>query len=472
MYCPECGTKNPEENSFCSSCNAALIDNSPQSTVQTDNPIQGGYTPPHTPTGYAQPLSAQPANKATEPPITIDFNAAAEKLKNIDVKKTASDIGEKVKKVNKKTKIVLASITGVLAAIIAFGCIGSSIYNPEKVAKKYFESYIEGDYYEMFDCMMVEDSEFMTEENFYNYMVEQYGYNDSEIIDYDIYESSGYGEYDDYSASSDTPFNKTYVISYMLKGESYSNTFTVNLALADSGKLLFFDEYMVVADQYLVKNYTIYTVKDARVSIDGVDLEKSETDISDYEDYYSNFDAYVIDSIFGSEHSLTIESDCFDTYTSEIYISSGYSDVYEDLTLSSATEDVLVQKCKDVFTAFSSAAQSGNSFPSDVAKFTDDYSYLSNIQESYDELCNEFATSSSSGYISVTPGDFYYSDFEYDDGIFTIRSEFSFDYTYRSYGWWSSDFTDSQSSDYGYVTLSLENIDGEWVVISFYYSGL
>ena len=51
MFCPNCGTNNPDDSMFCENCGSKLEAAAPV----VEEPVSGGYVPPHEPAFYSEP---------------------------------------------------------------------------------------------------------------------------------------------------------------------------------------------------------------------------------------------------------------------------------------------------------------------------------------------------------------------------------------------------------------------------------
>ena len=99
MFCPECGKKNKDEAKFCEYCGTKIVDDSPK--------------------------EFKPVNK---------------------------------KKVDKKTKIIISIITGILIVLISSFMVISNSYKPTTIAKNYFEALMTNDSDRLYKYLSLKNS--------------------------------------------------------------------------------------------------------------------------------------------------------------------------------------------------------------------------------------------------------------------------------------------------------------------------
>lgn len=161
MFCPNCGKENAAGDRFCAECGEALVDN------------QGGWN------GIDTEKAALAAKSA---------------LKGLDGR-GAQALGWL--RAHKKLLILVAAAA---VAVIAFAVIGNHLYNPQRVAERYFEAIVEADADSAYDCLDITESEFTGRDDFAVYWAESF--TPLDIYNYEVEETT--------DAYDDDPIERTF----------------------------------------------------------------------------------------------------------------------------------------------------------------------------------------------------------------------------------------------------------------------
>lgn len=276
MFCPECGKSNPDGLKNCQHCNAELIDNSP-------HPIPG-----------------------------VDVTKYVGKIKSVNYRSFFQLL-------NKKKKIIIP-IGVVLIVVIAFFCVAGALSSPERLVKSYLECYIDQDYQKMYSYISVSENDFINQETFEKYMSEASGLDASRITNYNVSPLSMGMNSEDESTNRSSQLLKSYVVSYVIDGSNYEQSFVVNLVKQSGKNWLFFDKYKIALRDATRKDYTIFAPSDLSVEVDGITIKGTPLKDSPNESYYT------IDSIFGGNHTIKISGAMINEINDEVYIASDNSD--------------------------------------------------------------------------------------------------------------------------------------------------
>lgn len=431
MFCPECGTKNDDEAKFCENCGAKLEEQEVVSTAQPVNNVQ---------------------------PV-------------------------QVKKLSKKAKIAIIGVIAVIGAIAIFVNVVKNIFAPENIAKKYFESVANAEWEKVYGYYDLTEDEFVNKDMFKKMS------KDREKIDYSNYavkketlkKSSSILEGES-SDEKDSGISKIVNIEYALKNSDSTLEYSVRLVKLSKKKLLFFDNWKVVPEDMISKEYRISTLNDIDVYMDGKKL--SEKYISKDKDVYSdekNFVVYEIPSLFQGNHKLTFKGEYIDTYEEEISVNREDKDSfsYTDPEIKQSLIDELEKNTEKIVEEIYSAAVDDKKFSEiklsyDVYK---DKEKEEEIESNYKKLCESIKDTSYSNSIKLSK--FKKKDFEVtnensfiDEG--SVSATIKYKLTYEGEFVKKVDDKDEKKKDEDETdgTISYKYIDGKWVVSELYASDI
>lgn len=224
----------------------------------------------------------------------------------VSVETPVNTVHEK-KKLSKKTKIIL-SVVG--AIIVVLGLVYGYFYS-KTTAKSVLESYMKaisnGNMSALFDCIDIEESEFVSKEQFLKV-------NKSEDVEKLFSYSIGEGVY---STDKKTAVFK---VKYKYNASDSENEKTITLTKKDKNKYLLFANWKVQKSEYgIVKDFEIRTLKSSKVKINGKKVDKKYLDKSESKDY---LDVYVIPFLLVGTNEVTFELPMGSKVTKEIDIKS------------------------------------------------------------------------------------------------------------------------------------------------------
>lgn len=463
MYCPECGKFNPDENVACQYCGVRLADNS-----QPQNP-QPEYS--YNPADNYEQNYQENIDGSSPGDVTDDlFGDAMEKIKNYDYSKIKTGL-EKALEFAKAKKAIVIPVAAVLVIFIAFLAIGSAATSPKKIAKGYFEAFIEADYAEMFDYVAVLDSDFITDETFTQYMTKQYssGSGFENVNNFTIEEVRGPGS---------DKHTKAYYAEYYDSITGRSDTYVITLVKQSSKSLLFFDNYKVTLGENIMTQEAKLAIPSGfKATIDGVKLD--EMVAAEQDDYYSyeGYDVYRIPAILNGKHKVVLKSEMFDDFTTEVSYYGEYGSTqrvgdFSSMNIKADIASALQKRAvSDLQAIYTSALAGANASAVNVAvspafdNFADCYSSICNRIVGYQEGTGlkSFNITKSSIYVSSYGNPNGINISSSDSGITaSFRLDYSYNFSKAVYNYGSPDLTiENGTKDYD-TSFRYALIDGEW----------
>ena len=445
MFCPECGTKNDDDARFCENCGTKLQEQEiTQGKEQGQNQAQTQV--------QAQP---KPANVVPRQPMSS------------------------------KTKMILVLAALVVVAIIVFSVVGNKLTDPERIALNYFKDVASADWEKVYNYYDLSESEFVNK-SMYKKAVEK-----NEKIDYTNYAIKNDNDLSNLLESNDTDNSKNQGISrkikieYALKNSNDTNlTYTVKLVKAKKKKLLFFDNWKVVPEDMLAKDYSIRTLKNVTVKLDGIELsdkylkEKSSNSESESSsNYESKLNTYEIPSLFKGNHKIEFTGKFIEKYKDNIKVSatSDYCYSYTNPEIKESIVEELEDKSEDVVKKLYEAAIDNKEFDSLELPYKFYKDNKDDIEDRYDDLVDNMDKTSYSSEIAVKSIDL--KEFEItDDNSYIDEGTISATIAYKSE--YEAEFAkkvedkEEKKKDEGNVsgTISYKYDDGEWKISRIYLS--
>lgn len=407
MFCPKCGTNNIDSVNFCATCGAELVDNQPEQKTITMNTVIAG----------------------------------------------AKELPAKIKTLPKLVKQLSVAALALIVVIIAVSAVGSAVTDPKNIAKGYFEAKANGDWNKMYGYLSLDNSDFINKNNFLKLMGNE---EKLEIVNFEISDSLSNGSsYEGYFVStSDSGMVKTYVVEYLLKGNSSTQSETITLVKNSGKKLLFYDDYDVNIDNLIISNYQISVPKGSTVYLDEIKLtQKTSSSENDYYDSDSSSDTYVISKIFSGQHDLKVEHPVCAVYTEKIQVSGSGScgSIYSvsKLELNESVKSDLAKKTEETYKQIISSALAQKEFDSLNLICTSESEQQVSIKESYDNLVSELKNEDGTGYKSITVTKFTDESSQKElkaSGTYSCELRIEYDYVTISKDWWTDELSESPSS--------------------------
>lgn len=335
MFCEKCGTKNEDAARFCEKCGATLE----VKKEKNSDPIQkNAFVAPRV---NADPAKAPFGEEGFQKP--------------------------KKKPMSLKTKIIL-SVVGILLLVIGLAWVaGSTLTNPERIVRKYYENMSLQKYDEAYKYIDVEDSEFMTKDMFVEAMENTA---DEKMLNFTLQE-----------ASENNSLVKKFIITYTRKGGVFTSNSEVFLMKQPSKKWLLFDDYKIVSDK-IAKSYSITIPSGAEIYIDDIKVDEK----------YTENDAinkkYRIPSIFKGMHEIKVSAPFGKEKTFDVQvIKDGCEDKF-GIELTDQAQKEVSECAKDFLKAFVAAAMDKTSLEESNLDFSNNAD-MESVQKSYNSLKNK-----------------------------------------------------------------------------------
>jgi Predicted membrane protein len=300
MYCQECKKQNEEDAVYCEHCGSLII-------------------------------------KDSSADIIIDSNR------------------EEVRKKRKKRKFmrdygfIIMQALICIGLIIAFVMIGNKTYSVEKYVQNYFESVADGAWEEVYEYLVLPDSEYLSKSNFVKSMAEV--------------ESFSYSDYTVEVVENDSDYT-TVKILYILTDTQEKNTLLVNMQKSKSKAFLFFPVWKVEGTAFLAVDTKIQIPDGASIILNEVPLDG---------------DIIQIPYLFAGSHLLKVSKKDMNGTSEVIQIPAGrgYTHVAGALKVQESIKEEM----------FAVAARSLNNIFS-AALNQKEFAYISNLFVS-DKIVNE-----------------------------------------------------------------------------------
>lgn len=405
MFCPNCGKENAAGDRFCAECGEALVDN------------QGGWN------GIDTEKAALAAKSA---------------LKGLDGR-GAQALGWL--RAHKKLLILVAAAA---VAVIAFAVIGNHLYNPQRVAERYFEAIVEADADSAYDCLDITESEFTGRDDFAVYWAESF--TPLDIYNYEVEETT--------DAYDDDPIERTFRFRYYLHGDGDSYTRTVTVVRGSGKKFLFFNDYKVLPD-FLVNDYRFITASGMSLSLDGEPLTPSTSE--------NGYDYYHFSTLFSRPYTFMVSHELGETEVMTVYpYNDGYDSCSELLCSSTVREEIYTLAQEQVQSIIDASIQHSG-FPADIT-------WEGGGQDAYDYLSARlYDTEEQTGYTAMVLTDGYDNSSTYQyvsiGGCnYKCSLNFYYDYSRVVLDWWSDELETRTGSSSGHATMEYYYLDGEWVL--------
>lgn len=407
MYCPECGTPNPDSSEYCANCGAELVEH----------------------VGRPQQSSVESLAQYAEVVKSVDYQSYIKGFLGF---------------INKYKKIIIPVVCVIVVLCIA-GKIGSNLSSPERIAEKYFESLVDSDYDKMFDYVMVSESDFIDEERFVKYMQNVNPLGNKKILNYSMGEPYERGEMVTYCT-----------VSYLLEGSIYENEMQIPLMKQSKKTLLFFDTYKVGLEDILSTNFTVTAPEGLKVEIDGIEIKGQPTD--------EGYAAYVVDRFFDGEYTIKITGDLIEEFTDEIYMSTNNSYYTRELVLNQNTVTTLQNKAQEALRIIFEGVTSGKSYS--LLQIPE---WMSpEIGEIYERLLSNYYHEDGTGLAGVSFADFKVEEAPAfnTSGDTNLYLKYKSTTVMNSRSWGSDEIeTSTNEKDTG-STFRFTLVDGEWTLES------
>ena len=335
------------------------------------------------------------------------------------------------KPMSKKNKIIISIIIVLCVTLTIVGLILSNNYKPSKVALEYFTALMENDTDKLYDYISVPENEFTTKEMFKK--VNDDNDDDDDLLNYKVTSEK----------ISNDGLTAEVEISYTKEDDKTTSTKTIYLVKDKKNKLLIFDNWKISNQSSMInEDYTITTIKDATLKLEGVTVDKKYKENSSY-----NYDTYVIPALFKGTYDVTISLKNGLTTKTTINVNNSYSANINDLELSDEDEDNLENTIKDNINALYKAAIEKKTFDDVKTSFEYDDADLSDLESSYNSFSNSI-----NGLIEYNVDEVEIEDISINsDGYLYVQTKISYKYTAEKYI--QDETVSKEDNDIAYLTF-------------------
>lgn len=199
-------------------------------------------------------------------------------------------------KVLKKIKSTVLSLLGSVLMLVLAGLIGATVavyqtYSAEKYMNDFYECFLNESYTALYGSSNVKESDFITDSSFTQMMVNNYGYEET----------------DKYSIS-DIIKNGKYAKATVSFTDSETNKevkWDLNLEKSDKKHYLFFNEWQVNIDDFIIDNVKLMASEEVEIVIDDKNIS-----VEDVKGVTKKFNeetgivTYTIDRMFSGDHTI------------------------------------------------------------------------------------------------------------------------------------------------------------------------
>ena len=505
MFCPNCGTKNIENALFCCNCGIKLENfaptpapavepeetdttehtTEPEETTESQNAIQSEetaeaaepepatttaadsfYNSPQTDSFYQTPH--QPQDTQTQNPNPAPANTASYQIPNqpqmqpnayTDPNGYSAPVYAPQrtphKPVNPFMIVSFVEIVAFCIMIAVFFNVGQNTFGYENVAKNYFKSIADCDWDQVYNELELKESAFINKDAFLEMRKE-----DDKI------------SYSKIKVESVADKNTAHVnITYYEKGSDYaSGELQVKLTRQPKKSFLFFDNWKVSPDNYVVNDFTIYAPQGADVYLDNqVIPDKYITKKSSSPDS----DCYQIPQMFVGTHTSFISFDGFTGPETPVFAQYDYDYLsleYDSLSVTSKQQEEILNTAYGILQKELAAGVAGNDFSTIEDLFTDDS--VVDAKDSYNSYyLDNFAASGSRSAVkklSLNNVTGSFSDFRISNGTIYAEVILSYDYTvdFRKKDFWTEKYEKETYDSDASTRYYLQYQDGTWKLSS------
>lgn len=290
---------------------------------------------------------------------------------------SSNNVAQVKKKMSKKAKIILGVI-GLI--VVVFGSLYGYFYSQttaKSVLETYMKSMSNGNVSALFDCLDIEESDFVSKEQFIKVNEDN---NQQKLFSYSIGDVT-------YSTDKNTAVFK---IKYKYNASDSDMEKTITLTRKDKNKYLIFANWKVQASDYgTVKDFEVRTLSGSKVTINGKKVDKKYLDKDVSKDY---MDVYVIPNLLVGRNEMIFELPMGSKVTKEVDIKS-YNTYYvpsfdvEDLNNKelSAINDLGKKTINTIYNGIIN----GKSFTDISSELSFDKSNNTSLTNSYDNLVSD-----------------------------------------------------------------------------------
>lgn len=402
MFCPKCGQKNDEDAKFCSYCGEEIIDTQPEEV-----------TPGQFLRNWLDVFLRGDARKG---------GAAAKGFL----------------KRRWKTMVICAAVV-----VIFIGGISAvrTLFSPERSARSFFESYMQGDWATVYREIYLPDGEMLDEAHFLQAAEE--------------WETSEYLEYRMEPSSRTDPDSLylDYRFTYSTPGSSEPSQ--MDVTLVRTGRVaLFFDTYKVSLEGLVAENCTVTIPEGATLLLDGEALE-TETTVDGIRQICR------LPRMFSGTYTIGLQHPVYQCEDITDYVGSGASfDLINNCSVNqTAMEDAAYGDVTEYLSALFEAALNGRSLEeTEIPVFNDGETSASGNFRNFQEDCESYMSRRGTFQLTNVELDGYHLN----TGDGTVNCTFSYECLRENV-----ESTNQPTPFSGSAEMTVTFRDGTWQLMSF-----
>ena len=455
MFCPECGKKNKDSAKFCEECGTKLISKKESSEVQDSN----------------KKINVEESSKEID---NLGTKGANNDKNDISEEKVSN-------KLSTKKRVLIGIGVIIVISIVGLNAMLTKNSKPEEVAKRYFEDVANARWNAVYGYYDLSEDEFISKSMYREVVkdIEKIEYSnfkvmeDTEVVE-EIFESN--------KEDSDDEIYKTVVIQYAIKGSSDPEaSYTVKLVKQQKKKFLFYDNWKVIPEDMIVKDFIVTTLRNLDVKFDNIKLDDKYIDKSSEKEKGATFVTYKIPNVFTGEHNVEITGEYIEKHNEELYISNYDATFFsfENPEIKKGLNKKLQEDAKEVIRKIYVAAKDNVKFKDlkvgyDFISEKDDEDTYEELKEEYEDLIDNLDNTSYYSDIEVT--DFKMKEFEIVDENSEIINDvvhtnlyFDLDYQgkYEKKVLDKKEVNTAEGNTNG--NISFDYIDGQWKISKWYF---
>lgn len=288
---------------------------------------------------------------------------------------------------------LLLNVAVMLLLVLIFFMAGSYVYGPAKTARGYYEASLAEDWNAVYDNCKFPDSRFLSRQIFVNAMSYQ---EEGASAEKQIPEITSYMM----RKKEDSGNRAIYQVNYSLKDDGDAHIESVALERGSS-VLKLFNNWYVLPENLYMKDVSVTVPKEARLTIDGIDVLKELKKDSGVSDRAT----YNIPYLFCGYHTIELEEAGKETYRKIFKLEEKKAlEFIPELQLNNKSGKEICEQAEKTIDGIYTAAAAHKDFKEISHFFSSDAKTQKSAQKSYEELASKFSTQNTTGIstLSVT----------------------------------------------------------------------
>lgn len=430
MFCQKCGKQNESGVRYCAHCGTELIDNTlPKHATPLKNPFHS--------------------------------------------------IGKNVLQFFSAHKAWVISLACIVVIISGFFITGYALNRPERIVQKYIEACSDKEWGTVYNCLDIEEMGMINQKQFIAHMpmnnVVIYPDN-YEIIEGTVTQESHQGNFfmsnddeeNDNAALDHSELVKSYTVLYVDNNTGIQESSTVKLVKQKEKSFLFFNQYLVSAENYIT-SFTVESPYSVTVTLDDQEIEEKEVQNGNGDDIYR----YTASPVFRGEYEFKMTSLLWEDYEKSIntWSDSNLSLDVEDLKLKSAEKEKIIAQGRSFAENVYSCILSNKDFSEPLSQCDTTWepsgSY-DTLENALNYIRDKLVRTDGARVKTLNFIEWKQTDGDFDGLITEVKFEFSYQCTLVTKEWGSDELVEKSTSDpiqdYVWIKFGYMGSDG-WKII-------